>query len=232
MSEKITLKKLYSLWAKDYDLWPSVRGVMDEKETLKIIGEIKGKEILDLGCGTGKWSIILNKKGAKVTSVDNSKEMLDVLKKKIKLGNLKIDALKKDISKLKLNKKFDIILMGLVMNHIKNLDKLFKVIKTHLKSGGIFLMSDPVYFPEIKKPTTKEIKILENKYRVKQHIHPEQEVKDLAKKNGLIIMDIKKLTVDNSVKYLFDKKPHKPFSESKGKHILTIYKFMLKKRLK
>jgi 2-polyprenyl-3-methyl-5-hydroxy-6-metoxy-1,4-benzoquinol methylase len=230
MGKKITLKKLYSIWAKDYDLWPSVRGIMDEKGILKIIGNVKGKEILDLGCGTGKWSIILNKKGAKVTSVDNSKEMLDVLNKKIKLEKLKINTLKKDISKLKLNKKFDIIVMGLVMNHIKNLDKLFKIIRAHLKSGGIFLMSDPVYFPEVKKPTTKEIKILENKYRVKQYVHPEQEIKGLAKKNGLTIMEIKKLAVDNSVKYLFDKKPHKPFSESKGKHVLTIYKFTLKNK--
>lgn len=229
MSKKITWKKLYSIWAKDYDLWPSVRGVMDEKGILKTIGKIKEKDVLDLGCGTGKWSIILNKKGANVTSVDNSKEMLDVLKKKIKLENLKINTLKKDISKLNLNKKFDIIIMGLVMDNIKNLDKVFKIVRAHLKSKGIFLMSDPVYFSEIKKSMTKEIKMLENKYRTNCYIHPEGEVKDLAKKNGLTIIEIKKLTVDNSVKHIFDKKPHKSFSDYKGKHILTIYKFMLKK---
>jgi len=228
MKTKISWKKLYSLWAKEYDSWPSVRGVIDKKGILKLIGKIKRKEVLDLGCGTGKWSTILAKKGANVTAVDNSKEMLNVLKKKIKLENLKINTLKKDISKLKLNKKFDIIIMGLVMDNIKNLNGIFKVVRNHLKKEGIFLMSDPVYFSGIKKPMTKEITILENKYRITLYIHPEQEIKDLAKKYNLDVLKINKLKVDKSVKHIFDKKPHKSFSDYKGRHVLTIYKFKIK----
>jgi 2-polyprenyl-3-methyl-5-hydroxy-6-metoxy-1,4-benzoquinol methylase len=226
MIKKITHSRLYSLWAEKYDSWPTVRGEMQEKGILDIIGEVKEKDILDLGCGTGKWSLILAKKGAKVTSVDNSKEMLNVLKEK--KDNLKINILNKDILKLKLNKKFDIIIMGLVIDHIKDIDELFKIVSKHLKQEGIFLFSDPIYFSEIKKPIKKEIKIMENKYKIDYYVHPEQEIIDAAGKNNLKIIQINKLLVDKSVKHIFDSKPHKSYSDYKGKHILTIYKIRLK----
>lgn len=229
MSKKVTWKKLYSLWAEKYDSWPNVRYVIEKKGLLKMVEKVKGKNLLDLGCGTGGWSIILAKKGANVTAVDNSKEMLNVFKKKLSSDNLKINILKKDIYKLKLNKKFDIIILGLVIDNIKDLDRVFKVVKNHLKQKGIFFISDPIYFSGIKSPMAKEITILEDKYRVTQYIHPDQEIKSLAKKYGLEVVEIRKLVVDESVKHIFDKKPHKSFSEYKGKHVLTIYKFMLKK---
>ena len=76
----------------------------------------------------------------------------------------------------------------------------------------------------------KKILIRENKYETIYYLHPEQEMKDLAKKFGLKVVNIKKLVVDKSVKYLYDRKPHKSYSDYKGKSLVTIYKFMLKNK--
>jgi 2-polyprenyl-3-methyl-5-hydroxy-6-metoxy-1,4-benzoquinol methylase len=43
------------------------------KETLRLLGEVKGKAILDLGCGSGEGSTLLKHLGASVTSVDISR---------------------------------------------------------------------------------------------------------------------------------------------------------------
>lgn len=44
---------------------------------LDLCGEIKGKSILDIGCGGGRWSERLADKGAMVTGIDLGKEVID-----------------------------------------------------------------------------------------------------------------------------------------------------------
>ncbi len=44
----------------------------------KLLGDIKGKRILDAGCGEGYLSRKLAKAGAEVTAVDYAKRMLEI----------------------------------------------------------------------------------------------------------------------------------------------------------
>lgn len=223
MQKEITTEKLYSIWAKDYDSWPSVRGFLAEKALLNDLEHLGKKQILELGCGTGNISIPLAEKGAEVTCVDYSKPMLEVLKMKMS-KNLNIKIINENILNFNLKGKFDVIIMNMVMDHIEDLKTVFKKVKSWLKNDGIFYLTDALYFPEIKIPSKQKMAILENKYLVDHFVHPESEIKNLAEENKLKILDSKKIYVDESVKFIFDKKPHKSFEDYKGKHILTIYK--------
>lgn len=226
MAKKINAKKLYNSWAEIYDKWPNVIHILEKQKLPKMIGNVKNKSVLDLGSGTGRWSIELAKKGADIIAVDESKEMLKILENKRKLNNLdNIKIIHKKISKINPKKNFDIILMSFVDDYIKNLGKIFSIASTHLKNNGVFLISSTIYFPDIKVPMKKKILVRENKYETVFYVHPEQEMKNLAKKYNLKLIESKKIYVDNSVKHLYDLKPHKSFSEYKGKHLVTIYKF-------
>jgi glycine/sarcosine N-methyltransferase len=44
----------------------------------KQLGSLSGKEILDVGCGTGNLSIALGAKGVRVTGIDLDEQMLDI----------------------------------------------------------------------------------------------------------------------------------------------------------
>lgn len=44
---------------------------------LKFMGDVKGKKILDLGCGEGGYSRELAKKGAQLVSIDCSQKAID-----------------------------------------------------------------------------------------------------------------------------------------------------------
>lgn len=46
------------------------------EDTLKLLGSVNGKRILDLGCGTGHNAIALARRGAKVIAVDESSEQV------------------------------------------------------------------------------------------------------------------------------------------------------------
>ena len=43
---------------------------------LDVLGDVRGLDVLDYGCGTGYWSAWLTKAGARVTAFDNSAEQL------------------------------------------------------------------------------------------------------------------------------------------------------------
>ena len=49
---------------------------------LRLLGEVKGKNFLDLACGQGFFSRLLDSKGANVTGVDISKELIEYAKRK------------------------------------------------------------------------------------------------------------------------------------------------------
>jgi 2-polyprenyl-3-methyl-5-hydroxy-6-metoxy-1,4-benzoquinol methylase len=39
---------------------------------LRVLGEVSGRDVLELGCGAAQWSIALHGLGARVTALDNS----------------------------------------------------------------------------------------------------------------------------------------------------------------
>ncbi|AJC91622.1 SAM-dependent methyltransferase [Campylobacter subantarcticus LMG 24377] len=70
-----------------------------QKATFEKIGSLDGKKVVDIGCGSGVWTLHLAKKAKEVLGVDNASAMLEILKE---------DALKNDINNIKtINLKFE-----------------------------------------------------------------------------------------------------------------------------
>jgi len=116
---------------------------------LKILGNIKDKKILDLGCGFGEHAKIYSRKGAKITGIDSSKKEIAYAKLR-KIGNTNFivgDILKKLPFR---DNSFDIITSSLVLDYIKNLKKLFKECRRVLKKSGkmIFSIPNPIFYQE------------------------------------------------------------------------------------
>ena len=121
-----------------YDKW--------EKESLKkALGQsLAGKKALDIGCGTGRISLILAKLGAKVTSLDLSAAMLKHLKlesRKKKVAS-RITTIESSSDKLPLNDKlFDIVTCFGLLEHLppavrrRTISEAFRVLKP---KGNVF----------------------------------------------------------------------------------------------
>ena len=105
--------------------------------TLSLLGNIKGKKILDFGCGTGIYAKNLTKKGAKVHGFDISREMLNIAKKYAPEATFKQGS-GYDIP---FNEEFDIVIASLVLDYFKDWNKVFKNVKRRLKKNGIFVFS-------------------------------------------------------------------------------------------
>ena len=44
---------------------------------LQVLGDVDGKDVLELGCGAAQWSILLAKQGARPVGLDNSERQLE-----------------------------------------------------------------------------------------------------------------------------------------------------------
>jgi len=71
--------------AENYQIFREESGTYNEivevPAMLELIGNVEGKTILDAGCGLGHYSILLAKKGAKVTGIDISDKMIHIAEK-------------------------------------------------------------------------------------------------------------------------------------------------------
>jgi SAM-dependent methyltransferase len=47
------------------------------EDELRVLGEVDGLDVLELGCGAAQWSIALSRRGARVVGLDNSERQLD-----------------------------------------------------------------------------------------------------------------------------------------------------------
>ncbi|SDC66108.1 class I SAM-dependent methyltransferase [Shouchella lonarensis] len=109
---------------------------------LSLIGDIKGKRVLDAGCGEGYLSRMLDNRGAKVTAVDYSTSMLDIAKKR----TTKVDAITfqqgncEDLSFLQ-SKSFDCIVSNMVIQDLANYEQAFQEMHRLLVAGGTFVFS-------------------------------------------------------------------------------------------
>ena len=83
----------------------------EELVRLMLKEDLDGKEILDIGTGSGCIAISLAKNlpNAKVTALDISEEALEVAKENARLNNVNIEFINADIFEYKSDKKYDVI---------------------------------------------------------------------------------------------------------------------------
>lgn len=134
-------------------------GAPNEKE-LKLIGNIKGKNILEIGCGGAQCGIAMAKQGAKVIGIDISKEQLNFARDLAEKNNVKINFYQGDIENLKQIKSNsqDLVFTAWALHYVENLDKCFKEVYRALKKGGTFILSLPNPISRIIDDKTLELK--------------------------------------------------------------------------
>lgn len=120
---------------------------------LRILGDIKGKKILDLGCGQGMFSELLRDNGAIVTGIDAGKELINIAEENSKRTNEKktnkvtyYTTSAEDLFMLK-HATFDIVVCVLALQNIEYLQKTFDEVKRVLKVNGtfIFVLNHPSF---------------------------------------------------------------------------------------
>ena len=126
----------------------------------KLLGNLKGKKILEIGCGGAQCGIAMAKQGAKVIGIDISEEQLKFAKKLSEKNKVKIKFYQGDIKNLRQIKSNsqDIVFSAFALQYVDNLLKCFKEVKRVLKKKGLFVFSFDHPFSRTVDPKTLKLK--------------------------------------------------------------------------
>jgi len=162
-------KEGYDLAAIHYDKKEKYLNSFEDGQVLKILGDVKGKKVLDVGAGTGRLAVKLSEAGAIVTALDLSEKMLEILKRKSR----KIEIVFGDAENLDFeDDSFDIVVGAFLIVHLKNPSIFFEEVYRVLKLNGIFLVTNI----NQKEPPPVEIK--DGEIKIESFYHQPENLKE------------------------------------------------------
>ena len=97
--------------------------------------------ILDIGCGGGLLSEPMTRLGAKVTGIDASYKNIQIAKLHAKKSKLNINYLCSSPEKIKVKKKFDVILNMEIIEHVEDINFFIKSCSKLLKKNGLMFVA-------------------------------------------------------------------------------------------
>ena len=97
--------------------------------------------ILDIGCGGGLLSEPMTRLGANVTGIDASSKNINIAKHHAKKNKLKINYICSSPEKLKIKKKFDVILNMEIVEHVDDINFFINSSSKLLKKNGLMFVA-------------------------------------------------------------------------------------------
>ena len=147
ISPLLNTKKIYNYFYNNPWRYPETRQISIKRKIKFIEKNLKKKDkILECGCGNGVLSLELGRKGYNITGIDVSKKSILIAKKYAKkIKNSKLNFQNKSIEDFKNSKNiFDVIVFFKTFHHLKNPNKILKILRKILKKNGKLLMIEPV----------------------------------------------------------------------------------------
>ena len=186
----MSIEKAYNIWASQYDSNLNLTRDLDKKCTIETLKNLDFKNVLELGCGTGKNTEWLLNKAERIIGLDFSQEMLH--KAKAKIFDKRVIFKKADLTKdWEIENNFvDLITASLTLEHIKNLGHIFSQANLKLKKNGLFFISE--LHPLKQYSGSKASYETENGIKeLEVYIHDISEYIDTAKNNGFQLIELK-----------------------------------------
>jgi len=119
-----------------------VNAIMDFKPT---------GDVLELACGSGKWTPILLKTAETLTAVDGAPEMLSLVKAHLP-NTVPTRFIEADLFSWVPDKQYDAIFFGFWISHVpeERFEPFWSMVATALKPGGRVFFCDDNYRPDVE----------------------------------------------------------------------------------
>jgi len=132
----------------------------DGKHGLHLLGNLRGKKVLEIGCGGAQCGIAMAKQGAQVTVIDISEEQLKFARALADKNRAKIEFHQGDIRKFPYipSRSQDLVFTAWALLYVDDLESCFNESYRVLKKGGRFVLAMPHHFFEVIDSKTLKLK--------------------------------------------------------------------------
>lgn len=111
-----------------------------------LLGNVKGKLVLDLGCGSGEVIIPLRQRGARVAGIDISPDLIALAHERLRKHGLDAEVRVASAYDTGLSdKSVDVVFCMSLLHHLQ-LDRVKNEICRILKPDGLFIFKEPIRF--------------------------------------------------------------------------------------
>jgi cytosine/adenosine deaminase-related metal-dependent hydrolase/ubiquinone/menaquinone biosynthesis C-methylase UbiE len=131
----------FALWAEVYDHQPNPFLSLEERCVEPLLPEVQGHDVLDAGCGTGRWlKLLASHSPRRLIGVDSSREMLD--RAQAKLGDAAEIRLG-DCGALPISaSSVDIVIASFVLSYLESLEDFAAELRRVTRPGGRVFVTD------------------------------------------------------------------------------------------
>ncbi|HEX4205168.1 MAG TPA: class I SAM-dependent methyltransferase [Ktedonobacteraceae bacterium] len=182
----VSTQEGYARWATTYDQEDNALIVLEEATVNLLLTQISYKRVLDVGTGTGRYALKLAQRGASITALDQSPEMLAVARQAAQRQKLPIDfqLAPLDHTLPFVAAQFDLLVCALTLCHVPDLTHTIAEFARVLQPGGHLLITD--FHPDsISYGWRTQFQQTGVKYLLPNMLHTRNTYLDALKMNGL-----------------------------------------------
>ncbi len=119
------------------------------EDDFHLLGDLKGKRVLELGCGTGQRSIAFARQGATAIGVDFSPEMIDAAKRLCERERVRVEIRHSDLADLAFLRadSVDLVVSVYALSYARDVERVVRQAHRVLKVGAplVFSLRHPVW---------------------------------------------------------------------------------------
>jgi SAM-dependent methyltransferase len=112
----------------------------DRPACLELLGDVRGKHVLDAACGPGLYAAELVERGAQVTGFDASPRMVEICREHVPAGTFRVHDLADPLHWLP-DGSVDLVLFALAIEYVDDRVAALREFRRVLKPGGAVVFS-------------------------------------------------------------------------------------------
>lgn len=159
----------YDLWAAGYGEKQNPVQVLEEEALLQVLPELRGRSVLDLGCGKGRAGALAARRGASLcVGLDFSSAMLKAAANRPGTSYVAGDALFLPFRA----HSFDVVISALMMGHVADLQKTLVETSRVTRPEGVLAISDFHPYATVRGWQRTFVDFRSGReYVIEQHLH-------------------------------------------------------------
>jgi malonyl-CoA O-methyltransferase len=177
----------YRLWAATWEDDPSAIVALESRYLMPWMADLRGRRLLDVSCGTGRWLEHAVRQGAEIVGLDFCVEMLAHAAVKPGLASRLAVA---DAGRLPVaDASADVVLCTLSLGHVPDAAAVIAEMARAVRIGGTVIVTD--FHPEaFRRGWKRTFRSGGQTFEVENHYHSLESILDAAQSCGLVPAEI------------------------------------------